>query len=195
MRVNPKYAQIVADALIPLLGFFWWNWSLYFIVLFYLLDYLSNEFILHLKAKKIQEFQKEGKNVWIRKSMISLCLLLTGFVLIHLAMMMIEPTIQFKKEILNFWNYKDMGIEQGYILLPLIALVGYQRYKMEFLIPKSFQKISMQQLWKSHISQQLVLVAFVAFVIGISGIVVFPEMIYILGIVIVSSVYQLIATK
>lgn len=195
MRVKQKYVQIFADALIPLLGFFWWNWSLYFIVLFYLLDYLSNEAFLHLKAKRILEFQKKGKNIWIKKGIISFCLLSLSFFLIHLAMYVIEPRIDFKKEILNFWSYKDMGIEQGYILAPLIAFVGYQRYKMEFLLPKLFQRTNMQELWKPHFSAQFVLIGFVAFVIGLSGIVVFPEIVYILGIVTVSSVYQLITAK
>lgn len=88
-----------------------------------------------------------------------------------------------------------MGIEQGYILAPLIAFVGYQRYKMEFLLPKLFQRTNMQELWKPHFSAQFVLIGFVAFVIGLSGIVVFPEIVYILGIVTVSSVYQLITAK
>lgn len=195
MRVNQKSIQLFADALIPLLGYFWWNWSLYFIVLFYLLDYVSNEAFLHLKAKRILEFQKEGKDTWIKKGIISICLLTVSFFLIHLAMYAIEPMIDFKKEILNFWSYKDMGIEQGYILVPLIAFVGYQRYKTEFLLPKLFQKTNVKELWKPHLSAQFILIGFVAFVIGLSGIIVFPEIVYILGIVIVSSAYQLIITK
>jgi hypothetical protein len=195
MRVNPKYIQLFADALIPLLGFFWWNWSLYFIVLFYLLDYVSNEVFIHLKAKKITEYRKESSDSWIKKGMISAVLLVSCFILIHLAMRAIEPSIQFIDEVNSFWSYKDMGIEQGYILLPLIGIVGYQRYKIEFLVTKLFQVTTMSQLWKSHISAHLMLIGFVALVIGVSGIIVFSESFYIFGIVIVSSLFQLIASK
>ena len=195
MRVNPKYIQLFGDALIPLLGFFWWNWSLYFIVLFYLLDYLSNEVFIHLKAKKILEYRKDGNSSWIKKGMISFVLLVSSFVLIHLAMHAIQPSIQFLDEVKNFWSYKDMGIEQGYILLPLIGLVGYQRYKMEFLVPKAHQVTTMSQLWKTHISAHLLLIGFVALIIGVSGLIVFSDSVYIFGIVIVTGIYQLLLTK
>ena len=57
MRVNQKYVQSFGDALIPILGYFFWNWNLYFIVLFYLLDLIASEVFMYFKSKKILQVQ------------------------------------------------------------------------------------------------------------------------------------------
>jgi hypothetical protein len=192
---NQKIMQLIADAIIPVLGFFWWNWSLYFIVLFYLLDYFSNEVFLHFKSNKIVAYQAIEKREWVKKGGLSFLLFVCAIFLIHLVMKSISPNIEFLKELISFWNYKDMGIEQGYILLPLIAIVGYQRFKMEFILPKRFQTISLLEVWKPHLTGHLILIGFIAFVIGLSGFIILPEAAYIIGIVIASSVYQLTSAK
>ena len=59
MRIQPKYIQILGDAVIPLLGFFVWNWNIYFILLFYLLDLLVKEVVIHFKSNRIVKFKAE----------------------------------------------------------------------------------------------------------------------------------------
>jgi hypothetical protein len=194
-RLNPKIIQLIGDAVIPLLGFFWWNWSLYFIVLFYLLDYLSNEVILNLKSKKITTFQEIDSKIWFKKAFLSFLLFLLGIVLVHLSMNMLHPQIDFYKEFIQFLSYKDMGIAQGYFLLPLIALVGYQRYKMEFLMPARFKTQTIPTLWASHFKMQFTLIGCVAFTIGFQSLIALPETVYIIAIVVVTSVYQLLERK
>jgi len=194
-RLNPKIIQLIGDAVIPLLGFFWWNWSLYFIVLFYLLDYLSNEVILNLKSKKITTFQEIDSKIWIKKASLSFLLFLLGIVLVHLSMKMLHPQIDFYKEFIQFLSYKDMGMAQGYFLLPLIALVGFQRYKMEFLMPARFKTQTIPSLWASHFKMQFILIACVAFTIGFQSLIALPETVYIIAIVVVTSVYQLLERK
>ena len=194
-RLNPKIIQLIGDAVIPLLGFFWWNWSLYFIVIFYLLDYLSNEVILNLKSKKITTVQKIDSKVWIQKASLSFLLFLLGIVLVHLSMKMLHPQIDFYKEFIQFLSYKDMGIAQGYFLLPLIALAGYQRYKMEFLMPARFKTLTISTLWGSYFKMQFTLIGCVAFTIGFQSLMALPETVYIIGIVVVTSVYQLLERK
>lgn len=191
MRFNPKYIQLIGDALIPLLGFFWWNWSLYFIILFYLIDYLSNEIFLHVKSKKIVSVQKVKITPWIKNGWLSTVLLIACFVLIHFAIRSIHPEIQFTKEIYKFWMYKDMGIEQGYILVPLIVLVGFQRYKLEFIAANKHNTSNLIHLWKSHLTAHYLVLGSASLIIGLSTFIVFPEIVYILGIVAFSSVYQL----
>ncbi|MEY3238513.1 MAG: hypothetical protein RI883_2614 [Bacteroidota bacterium] len=194
-QLNPKIIQLIGDAVIPLLGFFWWNWSLYFIVIFYLLDYLSNEVILNLKSKKITTYQEIDSKIWVKKASLSFLLFLLGIVLVHLSMKMLHPQIDFYKEFIQFLSYKDMGIAQGYFLLPLIALVGFQRYKMEFLMPARFKTLTIPTLWSSHFKMQFILIACVAFTIGFQSLIALPETVYIIAIVVVTSVYQLVEEK
>ncbi len=190
MRVNLKYFQLITDAIIPLLGYFFWHWNLYFIVLFYLLDYLAYEVFSHVKAKKVTSLKKEQNNKWLKLGMISVVLIVVNVVFVHITMKALVPTIDFTKEMLAFWKYKDMGIEQGYFLLPLIVMAGYQRYKMEFLMTGLFQKITIHQIFTKHIQAQLIAFGFIAFAFGLSFFSVFPEIIYVIGIVFFTGVYQ-----
>ena len=66
---------------------------------------------------------------------------------------------------------------------------------MEFILPKRFQTVSMLELWKPHLKGHLILIGFISFVIGLSGFIILPEAIYIIGIVILSSIYQLISAN
>lgn len=195
MRVNPKIVQLIGDALIPTLGFFFWDWGLYFIVIFYLLDYVANEFFIHLKSKKIVEHNAAGKISWFSKGIISASLLTTVILLTHVSIFKIHPTLDLKQEIINFWTYKDMGIEQGYVLAPLIILVGYQRYKLEFLIPQLDKKISLDMIWKRHLLAHCVLLGMIGIVLGLSVFVVMPETVYLAGIILLTSLYQLFLKK
>lgn len=192
MRINPKIIQVAGDALIPLAGYFWWEWNLYYILLFYLLDYISNEIFLHVKSKKIQSTQNTPPKIWIQNAIISSFLLLFSVLCVHFAMLFISPGIQFTEELLRFWKYKDLGIEQGYILVPLIFLVGFQRYKMEFVATAQFKTIQMNELWKQHIIVHFAILAFSCTVIGLSTFTVFPEIVYISALILASSIFQLL---
>lgn len=191
MRVNPKFVQMIGDAVIPVLGFFLWNWSLYFIVIFYLLDYIGNEFFIHMKAKKIYAFDGKGRTVWIGKGILSASLLTTVILIAHAVVFKIHPEIDLKKELINFWSYKDMGIEQGYFLIPLIALVGYQRFKLEFMVPAKYRTLSGEKLWKSHLLAHYILLGIIGLILGLSVFVVMPETVYLAGIILLTSLYQL----
>lgn len=191
MRVNLKYFQLLTDAVIPLLGYFFWHWNLYFIVLFYLLDYLAYEVFSHVKAKKVQSLKREKSSAWLKLGTISALLFISNTVFVQLTMQALVPTIDFTKEISAFWNYKDMGIEQGYFLLPLIAFAGYQRYKMEFMMTGMFQKTTIQHIFKNHIQAQLLAFGCIALTFGLSFFIVFPEIVYVLGIVLFTGLYQL----
>lgn len=191
MRVNVKYLQLITDAIIPLLGYFFWHWNLYFIVLFYLLDYLAYEVFSHVKARKVSSL-KPDNSTWLKLGIVSVVLFVLNSVLVQITMKSLVPTIDFTKEIIAFWNYKDMGIEQGYFLLPLIVIAGYQRYKMEFLMTGMFQKITIRQIFLKDIQAQLIALGFIALTFGLSFFIVFPEIVYVLGIVLFTGIYQLL---
>lgn len=191
MRVNVKYLQLITDAIIPLLGYFFWHWNLYFIVLFYLLDYLAYEVFSHVKARKVSSL-KQDNSTWLKLGIVSIVLFVLNSVLVQITMKSLVPTIDFTKEIIAFWNYKDMGIEQGYFLLPLIVIAGYQRYKMEFLMTGMFQKITIRQIFLKDIQAQLIALGFIALTFGLSYFIVFPEIVYVLGIVLFTGIYQLL---
>ena len=191
MKIKQEYIQLVGDAVIPLAGAFFFDWSLYFILLFYCIDLLALEVILHLKSKKTVEFRGINKKEWSKRGLKSGLLLLLTLALIHLAVFFIESGIDFNQQLYDFIMYEEMGIAQGFILVPLIAFSAYQLYKMNFLMPARFRTISMDEIWKPHFNSLLIMIAFSGLTIGVSQFIVFPELVYVLAIVIVSSGYQL----
>lgn len=203
MRIHPKYIQVLGDGIIPLLGFFFWDWNLYFILLFYFIDMFTKEVLLHLKAKKIVAHQigtesptvQNEKKVWMKWGIISLILLIFSIFLIQISMPFIQDQFNAKNEIIRFWSYKEMGIEQGYIFVPLIIFMGYTQFKMEFLVPAVFTRMNNSQLWQPHLKAMLILVAFTALTFGLVHFIKIPEVIFVISIVLISSLYQILHLK
>lgn len=183
--------QLFMDAIIPLAGAFLFDWSLYFILLFYCLDLIANEVILHLKSKKVIEFSGINKKAWMLHGLKSALLIVVVLVSIHAAVYFIQRGIDFQKEFTDFMMYEELGIPQGYVLIPLVAFSAYQLYRMNFLMPTKFRTIQMDEIWKPH-QQSLILILLAASVsIGLSQVVVFHEWVYVVSIVVISSAYQI----
>ncbi|MFO0496283.1 MAG: hypothetical protein ACK50Y_12185 [Flavobacteriia bacterium] len=191
MRVNQKYVQSFGDALIPLLGYFFWNWNLYFIVLFYLLDLIASEVFMYFKSKKILQVQGGKWQENVVYPFLSLIFMATAVLLVHLSVKLIEHGISFSKEIVAFWSYKDLGIEQGYLLVPLLFMVGFQRFKLEFIAQKQHEKVSMSRLWNVHFKENIILLALIGMVYGITFFWVFPEIVYLIGLILCTTAYRI----
>jgi hypothetical protein len=190
VKIRQEYIQLIGDAIIPLAGAFFFDWSLYFILVFYCLDLLANEVILHLKSKKTVEFRGINKSEWSTGGLKSGGLLLVALALIHVAIFFIEPGIDFKQQLYDFIMYEELGIPQGFVLVPLIAFSAFQLYRMKFLMPARFRTITMDQIWRPHLTSLLIIIGFTGLAIGISQFIVFADIAYVLAIVIISSAYQ-----
>ncbi|MDG0974820.1 MAG: hypothetical protein P8O07_11735 [Crocinitomicaceae bacterium] len=142
--------QAVGESVIPLLGFFWFNWDLYFIALFYLLDLLVTEVFYQLKLTKITQFQKQSIPYLRRFQSAGFTLAILG--MSHVMLRMMYPELDFGKDFIAFLVYEEAGIPipQGIILLPLVVLGNYQQYKLFFLVPKRFRGIAWQVLLTSR---------------------------------------------
>lgn len=196
MQLNQKYIQLFSDSLIPLLGFFYWDWSVYFIILFYFIDLLVSEIIMHLKSKSIQQNSDKtplSKN-WLFNGSLSLLIIVGILFLTHVGIYYHQTSIDFTTEIYNFWSYKELGIEQGYVLVPLVAVAAYMRYKMEFLVPKKFITSTHQSIWKPHLRINTLLLAGVVLGLTLLYFFVIPEFIILLAIVGLSSLVKYFLT-
>ncbi len=190
MRIKQAYIQLIGDAIIPLAGALFFDWSLYFILIFYCIDLLASEVILHLKSKKTIEFRGINVKKWRQQGLKSGLLLILALLLIHLGVFFIQLGIDFSTELIDFMAYEEMGIQQGYILVPLIAFSAYQLYRMTFLMPARFRTITLDEIWHPHRTSLLIIIGFSGLVIGLSQLIIFHELVYILAIVAISSAYQ-----
>lgn len=190
MKLKQSYIQLIGDAVIPLAGALFFDWSLYFILIFYCLDLLAAEVVLHLKSKKTVEFRGLSKNKWLKSGLASGVLFLVSLLMIHFGVFFIQTGIDFKKELFEFISYEEMGIAQGYILIPIIAFSAYQMYRMDFLMPARFRTTSLDEIWRPHLISLLIIIGFSGISIGVSQFLVLPELVYTLCIVAISSAYQ-----
>ncbi len=190
MPAKARLIQVLGEALIPLLGFYLWSWNLYFIFLFFITDELVAICAMFAKSKKIVDFQNTAKSILFNNVILGLLLFLGEVSLLHFLVYNCNQNIHFEQETVNFLSYKDMGIEQGYILLPLLILVGYQRYKMEFLVPELYKKLSLGFLWKAYRQKQFFLIAFSGICIGLSVAGILNEQLYLWFFIVALGVYQ-----
>lgn len=193
MTFNQRlYFKILADAAIPLLGFFAWNWSIYFIFLFYILDLIAREVIFHLKARKINGFHKTPTFGYRKQSWLGLILVIIIFFIMHLVAWVLNPKIEFIQEVISFLTYTEMGIQQGFILIPLVVLAAFMQFKADFVLPELFKKMTLQNLLKQHIRSSLYLVLLGLMILGISFFVKNNQWLILLLIVSSQMIYHFI---
>lgn len=187
-----RLVQLLLEASIPLMGYFLWDWSLYFIILFYLIDVLSSLFVDHLKSKKIVAYKglQSGKKTWLKFGLLSSVLFLLNITVIHLALFFIDPEIDFLQGFIAFLSYEEMGIQQGYVIIPLVFFANFQRYKMEFLMPAKYRVKELSAIWRENNVAAVLILAFSTLVIGLSQFLSFNETVLLILVVVITSLYN-----
>jgi len=189
-----KIVQSIGDLAIPLLGYFFWHWDFYFILLFYILDLLVSSSFTFVRERKINAYRGIG-GFSTQKLLLTLLLLSIAFFLILQAMPMIDPEFDAARNTWQFLAYEDMGIAQGVILLPLVIYTGYLQYKMQFLMTGRFQTEQAAHLWRQHFMTLFIVIAAAGTMLGISSVVVFPHIFYILGLILGATAYRFFITR
>lgn len=180
MLRKQQVIQAIGELVIPLLGFFWLGWDLYFILLFYLLDLLATEVFYQLKISKINKFQHTESSFFTRLSSI----VLVGLILVlsHGMIHLLYPELVFQDAFIEFLAYEEEGIPiaQGYLLLPLIIFGNYQQYKMFFLVPNRFRTLPSALLYNSRKNALLAAFALIALTSAVLFFTQIPEIIILL---------------
>ena len=160
MLKNPSLVQAIGDAVIPVLGFFFFEWGLYFILLFYFIDLLVTEYFVFLKARKITKHNSRER-INKQRLILSVFTALVLIVLCHVSLYFIIPGINFLEEFKAFLLYEEVGIPipQGFILLPLVALGNLQQYKQFFVRPQKHLMLTVDYLYKKRTSALLLGIA------------------------------------
>lgn len=190
MTRRTRSIQALFEALIPVLGYFLWDWNLYFILLYYFFELLADEVMLWLKLRSIGERQQKSGILALKRAFGSMLVFILSLLIIHFAIYVIYPDLDFKTEFIRFWNYTELGIAQGYVLLPLIGFAAYQQYKMNFLMMNGPERFSMHEVWKKQQTKYFYMIALSAFVLGLSHVVIFDEVIYVVSVVSLSTIYK-----
>jgi hypothetical protein len=143
MNRQEKIASLLGDILIPILGFFLWNWSIYFICLFFLLDQLARE-VSHVYRMR---YIKNQQQISQRSYMLNALIFIAFVFMVHWYNFMLQPTIKFAHEMNAFFWYKDSGFAQGFILFPLVIIGERMRFKINM---KQFSNDMHLKSWQNH---------------------------------------------
>ncbi|MCT4562152.1 MAG: hypothetical protein N4A41_12340 [Crocinitomicaceae bacterium] len=143
--------RAVVEAFIPLLGYFWFQWSLSYIVFFLMLDLIAREISLHISANKIYKTQGGKPTNWIRKGGLSSCLVVATIAGWLLLMKFQVKGFVLADQLWNFLAEKEWGISQGWLLVPLIVLSVISSFKLEFLRFELHKKVNQTGWWKPQV--------------------------------------------
>ncbi len=113
---DSRIQRILAEVLLPLIGVFAWEWTFDFICWFYAIDVFLNAVVGLLRHRQFRT---------------PIGVALPWFELIMVLVLIILSGKNVWDSLKEFLAYKDMGIAQGYILIPLILLNEWMRWKLE----------------------------------------------------------------
>ena len=173
------FIQLIGELVIPLLGYFFWDWSLLFILLFYLIE---NLFFSYFRIETIREIKKtvlktEQKREY-QDLVKSFFLWLIECILVHLFIMLIYPNQSFTTEWINFFMYQDLGIPQGIILLPLIYFSSQMKKKQDVILTiRNMKSVDELIQLKVNFKQSWVSIAIWGVIIGMNYFVSLHELI------------------
>ena len=190
MRVNPSYIQLIGDLLIPILGFLFWDWGLYFILLFILFDTITFEFFQHVKSYRIIHENKLSPRNWIIWGGVSFICFSVFLIILHFAIHFTIPSINFLTELWLFWSYEDVGIQQGYLLLPILLFSGYTNYKQTFLLTNQMKTLTLNQLWLPNMKQHVIRIGASVFWLCLASLVTLPITFWVLLVLLSTAAYR-----
>ncbi|WP_300663538.1 hypothetical protein [Fluviicola sp.] len=186
--------QTCVEALLPVLGYFYWSWDASFILMFYLIDWLLFWVLTLFKARKRLDFSgnETEKQVAAKHLAIAFLCILSTSLAVFFTLPNIHAGFSWAERIWAFLSYSDMGIQQGFVLIPLMVLSGYLTYKQQFLLPQLFRKYPVSQFTQESVKQGIILSLVFGITLLISRFVQIPDEVILFGTVLGVVIYRLI---
>jgi hypothetical protein len=160
MGAQQKIIQSVAELLIPLLGYFYWNWDVHFIFLFFYLDLIAFQLVNFYKWQKIVNFRGVRHGNSFVFFIYCAFLFIVAVALLEISVVQMYPTIHLYKSLLHFIQSREWGVPQLLLLIPLIGFSNYQLYKMTFIHNGAYRNQNESAF------KQMVYFHFIALVVG-----------------------------
>lgn len=184
--------QTLFEALIPVLGYVYWNWDLSFILLFYLLDYVLAFGIFVAKGCKRANHAHDAaeSRLLIRRVAAGFGLMVAACSAIGLGVVFLQPDLNWPQRIVDFLLYEDMGIAQGYVLVPLLLLNGILLYRRDFLATARYRLQNMEAITRPFVKQGLILLGSAGIFLGAAALITFPQEVAIFALIAGTSAYR-----
>ena len=132
---NPIVQQYVLEIALPLIGYFFFDWSIAVIIVFYFMDYLASEISRHRRHFKIFKNSKtENKSLFFIGVGTSLM-----FYVVSLCWAIFNCVLLSKGQKVNHISEMEVFFkEEGWFLLPVVYLAYHFKDVMTFYMPRRF---------------------------------------------------------
>lgn len=189
--------QTLLEAVIPVIGYFEWGWDLSFILLFYLLDALLAFGIFLAKGNKRLKYSGNSteRTLFVKHSLLGFLLFTAAIAGIAVSITFLHPDLDWWKRIVHFLTYEEWGIQQGYVLVPLVVLNGVMVYRQQFLMTARYRTLEMPAITKPFLVQGLVLTGAAGILLGTTALIQFPEEVLIAAFILGTSAYRLLVIR
>lgn len=188
---NPRMQQYILEIIFPLAGYYFWDWSLLIIVVFYLLDYLASQLLFFRRLFFIQKHQ----NIYIWWLLPLSILLFSGVYVGTLKLVSTSLVFVEYKSVKPYDELLLFAKDELWFLFPMILLTYYMMDKMFFFMPRRFMKYKSKQYFTRNIMSNILAILLVAGASYFVGRDNFSDVVIILGIIITKLTYDLFVKK
>lgn len=187
---NPILQQYLLELLIPLLGYYFFNWSISIILAFYLIDQLAAEIAFTRRISRASKEQKT-QNFTIH----NLIFFLSSFTVFIGLLFLFWPnainisTIQLKQELTVF------GKEEAWFLIPLVILLYHFKDTMTYYMPRRYLKLNPKKAFYGRMILNGGIYMLSAIGIFIQYIIHLNDEVFIIGFIGIKIVFDLTVTR
>ena len=151
---NPLIQQYLLEIALPIVGYFFFDWSITIIAVFYLVDYLSAEIARNRRVYKVyKNTTNASSNGFIVSMMVGgfFFALSTAWTWWNFEEKFSNSRDAFYNELINFAR------EELWILLPLVFFVYHVKDIMTFYAPRRFMKRDYRKMVKFQLVEIMIL--------------------------------------
>ncbi|MNE17524.1 hypothetical protein D3C80_1105090 [compost metagenome] len=162
--------------------------------MFYLIDWMLFWALTLFKARKRIDFSgnEAEKQVAVKHLALAFLCILSTSLAVFFTLPNMHEGFSWTERIWAFLSYSDMGIQQGFVLIPLMVLSGYLTYKQQFLLPQLFRKYPVSQFTREGVKQGIILSLAFGIVLALSYFIRIPDEVILFGTVLGVVIYRLI---
>lgn len=155
---NPLIQQYILEILLPIVGYFFFDWSLNIIAAFYLTDYACSEIARNRRVYKVYKNKNDHQPTWFGLSLIgglTLFIFTTWWVWKVLSVQEVDYEPELIAELTAFAK------EELWLLFPIVYLVYHMKDVMTFYMTRKFTKYHYKRMAIYQLIELAILTALV----------------------------------
>lgn len=162
---NPYVQQYLLEILLPIVGYYFFHWSLIIIASFYVIDQIGSEYSF---IRKFQAIKKSENKSGFRFSVVAIIffMMIVCVEIFAIYYFFGDENVQVEQKMIT--ELTVFAKEELWILLPLIILMYHLKDQFTFFMPRRYLQKESKKFFQGHLIELsliavLVVVASVAF--------------------------------